>query len=36
MSWSDWALTVTLALTIVPVLELVKWLERHGYLGQLQ
>jgi Ca2+-transporting ATPase len=36
MSWSDWALTVTLALTIVPVLESVKWLERHGYLGQLQ
>jgi Ca2+-transporting ATPase len=34
-AWSDWALTATLALTIVPVLEVVKWLERRGYLGQL-
>jgi Ca2+-transporting ATPase len=34
-AWTDWALTVTLALTIVPVLETVKWLERHGYLGEL-
>ena len=31
----DLALTVALALTIVPVLEAVKWLERHGYLGKL-
>ena len=35
-AWSDWALTVALALTIVPVLETVKWLERHGYLGELR
>jgi Ca2+-transporting ATPase len=34
-TWTDWALTVALALTIVPVLETVKWLERHGYLGEL-
>jgi Ca2+-transporting ATPase len=34
-AWSDWALTATLALTIVPVLEGVKWLERRGYLGEL-
>ncbi len=31
----DWALTVALAFTVVPVLEAVKWLERHGYLGEL-
>ena len=34
-AWTDWALTVALALTIVPVLEAVKWLERHGSLGEL-
>ena len=35
-AWTDWALTVGLAFTIVPVLEAVKWLERHGYLGELR
>jgi Ca2+-transporting ATPase len=35
-AWSDWVLTGALALTIVPVLEAVKWLERHGYLGEFQ
>jgi len=34
-AWTDWALTVTLAFTIVPVLEVAKWLERRGYLGEL-
>ena len=34
-AWTDWALSVALALTVVPVLEAVKWLERHGYLGEL-
>jgi Ca2+-transporting ATPase len=34
-AWTDWALTVGLALTVVPVLEAVKWLERHGYAGEL-
>jgi Ca2+-transporting ATPase len=34
-AWTDWALTVVLAFTIVPVLEAVKWFERHGYLGEL-
>src|SRR5690606_1599574 len=28
--WTDWALTAALAFTIVPVLEMVKWLERRG------
>ncbi|MEO8681024.1 MAG: cation-translocating P-type ATPase [Vicinamibacterales bacterium] len=34
-AWSDWALTGTLAFTIVPVLEAAKWFERRGYLGEL-
>ena len=34
--WSDWALTVALALTTVPVLEAVKWLARRGSLGALE
>lgn len=32
-AWSDWVLTAALALTIIPVLEVVKWFERKGYLG---
>jgi Ca2+-transporting ATPase len=35
-AWTDWALTAALAFTIVPVLEAVKWFERHGYLGELK
>jgi Ca2+-transporting ATPase len=35
-AWQDWLLTGILALTIVPVLEFVKWLERRGYLGELK
>jgi Ca2+-transporting ATPase len=35
-AWSDWVLTGTLAFTIVPILEAVKWLERRGYLGVLK
>jgi len=34
-AWTDWALTVGLAFTVVPVLEGVKWLERRGYAGEL-
>ena len=33
--WTDWALSVTLAFTIVPVLELVKWMGRRGSFGPL-
>ena len=36
LAWSDWALVVALAFTIVPILEAVKWLERHEYLGELK
>jgi len=35
-AWTDWALTAGLAFTILPVLEAVKWIERHGYLGELK
>jgi Ca2+-transporting ATPase len=34
--WTDWALAGALAFTIVPVLELVKWLERRGCFGELK
>jgi len=34
-AWTDWVLTAGLAFSVVPVLEAVKWLERHGYLGEL-
>jgi Ca2+-transporting ATPase len=33
--WQDWMLAAVLALTIVPVLELVKWMERHESFGRL-
>jgi Ca2+-transporting ATPase len=32
----DWVLVGALAFSIVPVLEGVKWLERHGHLGELR
>ena len=35
-AWTDWALAVALAFTVVPVLEGVKWLERRGMLGALR
>jgi Ca2+-transporting ATPase len=31
----DWLLVTTLAVTIVPVLEAVKWMERHEWFGEL-
>lgn len=31
----DWVIVLSLAVTIAPVLELVKWLERKGWLGKL-
>jgi len=30
---ADWAILGAVALTIFPVLELVKWLERRGWFG---
>jgi Ca2+-transporting ATPase len=35
-AWKDWALPAALALTIVPVLEAVKVLERRGLFGELR
>jgi Ca2+-transporting ATPase len=35
-AWQDWALPAALAFTVVPVLELVKLIERQGYLGELR
>jgi Ca2+-transporting ATPase len=31
----DWLLTLTLAATVVPVLEAVKWMVRRGWFGPL-
>jgi Ca2+-transporting ATPase len=36
MSLSDWALALAGSVTIVPVLECVKWMERRGYFGELK
>lgn len=32
---SDWALTMALAVSIVPVLEAVKRITRRGWLGEI-
>jgi P-type Ca2+ transporter type 2C len=32
---SDWALTVTLAFSVVPVLEVLKWMARRGWFGEV-
>ncbi len=31
----DWAIVITLAFTVSPVLELAKWMERRGWFGKL-
>jgi Ca2+-transporting ATPase len=31
---ADWALVFALALTVIPVLEIAKWMQRRGWLGQ--
>jgi Ca2+-transporting ATPase len=31
----DWAIVVGLAITVVPVLELAKWMERRGWFGKM-
>ncbi len=35
LSWENWAVAGALALSVVPVLELVKWVARKGWLGPL-
>ena len=32
----DWLIIITAALTVSPVLELAKWVERRGWFGELQ
>jgi Ca2+-transporting ATPase len=32
---TDWALVVLLAATVMPVLELVKWMVRRGWFGRM-
>ena len=32
----DWAIVVGLALTISPVLEAAKWMERRGWFGEMR
>jgi hypothetical protein len=32
---ADWLLVISVAFTVVPVIEGVKWLERRGWLGEL-
>ena len=31
----DWAIIVAAAFTVSPVLELAKWMERHGWFGKM-
>jgi P-type Ca2+ transporter type 2C len=35
LSPADWALTMALAFSVVPVLETVKWMTRRGWFGEL-
>jgi Ca2+-transporting ATPase len=35
LSAADWLIVVVLAFTVSPVLELAKWLARHGWFGRL-
>jgi len=32
---SDWLIVTALALTVSPVLELAKWMERRGWFGEM-
>jgi Ca2+-transporting ATPase len=36
LSFPDWAIVVGLALTIAPVLEAAKWMERRGWFGEME
>jgi Ca2+-transporting ATPase len=35
LPWDDWAILVPLAFTVVPVLELAKWMVRKGWFGEV-
>jgi Ca2+-transporting ATPase len=36
LPWIDWAIVLSLAATVVPVLEFVKWMERKGWFGKME
>jgi Ca2+-transporting ATPase len=36
LSLVDWAIIISLAFTVSPVLELAKWMERRGWFGAMQ
>ena len=36
LTFADWVTTGVLAFSIVPVLELVKWMVRRGWFGALE
>lgn len=36
LTLEDWLIVLALALTVSPVLELVKWMERRGWFGTLE
>ena len=36
LPWQDWIIIIVLSLTISPVLELAKWMERRGWFGILR
>ena len=31
----DWIIVIGVAITVMPVLEIAKWMERHGWFGEL-
>jgi Ca2+-transporting ATPase len=35
LSLVDWCIVIAAALTISPVLEIAKWMERRGWFGEL-
>jgi Ca2+-transporting ATPase len=35
LPWVDWVIIIVLAFSIVPVLELAKWMERSGWFGKM-
>jgi Ca2+-transporting ATPase len=36
LPFEDWIIVLVLAMTITPVLELVKWMERRGWFGEMR
>jgi Ca2+-transporting ATPase len=35
LTQQDWLIVIGAALTIMPVLEIAKWLERRGWFGKM-